>query len=704
MSAKKAKKKKKVVDTSDFFKDLLPVSEYIYNRYLKEAKAPFSQETAKADEMIHAAAQFEGRRDELIQYLRSLKPFERHIHDAAKNLKKVDGELKEAVKNNNADEMTKGYFKLAYLLMQLKLWVPSEMEIKDMPESIKFTPEEIQFLDRMMGIDMPVLSDQVKRPEPIEVTRLADVDKRQLHEGGRIVDPDYEEPLRKVIRDHVYKNYGVERIHNFTGTKVPMKPNQSFHNVKIKEEVHDMTYFFGLSQFIENKYDSLRRSTYRPLDIERKESGGYKGTRIKFKEENGKLVEAPNGMISVEMMALTPHDISLKMTNDISLIKDTLTQGAKKIDNDYFFNVFYHIQKPLLSAEEMKEMEEQPETFERFEPSETDDYMKHRDRLDAETAMNLIKELSTCDQYVFGGHLDMDLYLDGIGIRKKPNVMMIEGEGLASFDYINNVIIIPTLCPPKITPIDQILAALSDFRYALWIDSPKDIWEQQGVGFQIIGKRSKSRASKALWSCFPARCSALIKQRAFRDFYRRHVLGFLFSNQVRVVAGCEVPTTNRIADKALRMYFDAYVPLKEIKDSGTVKKKEEKKPADKKAAAAAPAQKPAQAAQPAAPAAQKAAPAQPAAASQPAQKAPAARKQEPAQPAAQPASAPPAKPAPAQPAPTAAKCAKCGKDLPAGSKFCLECGTPVATTKKCKNCGFELPIAAKFCNECGTPQ
>ena len=46
-------------------------------------------------------------------------------------------------------------------------------------------------------------------------------------------------------------------------------------------------------------------------------------------------------------------------------------------------------------------------------------------------------------------------------------------------------------------------------------------------------------------------------------------------------------------------------------------------------------------------------------------------------------------------------CASCGTDLPAGAKFCLECGTPVASG--CSTCGTELPAGAKFCLECGTP-
>jgi class 3 adenylate cyclase len=46
-------------------------------------------------------------------------------------------------------------------------------------------------------------------------------------------------------------------------------------------------------------------------------------------------------------------------------------------------------------------------------------------------------------------------------------------------------------------------------------------------------------------------------------------------------------------------------------------------------------------------------------------------------------------------------CSACGADLPAGAKFCAECGTPVATA--CRNCGTELAPGQKFCPECGTP-
>jgi membrane protease subunit (stomatin/prohibitin family) len=48
-----------------------------------------------------------------------------------------------------------------------------------------------------------------------------------------------------------------------------------------------------------------------------------------------------------------------------------------------------------------------------------------------------------------------------------------------------------------------------------------------------------------------------------------------------------------------------------------------------------------------------------------------------------------------------AKCVKCGAALPAGSKFCSECGSSQAPAK-CSNCQHELKPGAKFCDECGT--
>ena len=75
------------------------------------------------------------------------------------------------------------------------------------------------------------------------------------------------------------------------------------------------------------------------------------------------------------------------------------------------------------------------------------------------------------------------------------------------------------------------------------------------------------------------------------------------------------------------------------------------------------------------------------------------------------------------------KCPKCGASLPAGAKFCLECGEKIqilsqdelicpscgkitpkgkfcvecgaALIRKCSKCGSELPAGAKFCLECG---
>lgn len=44
-------------------------------------------------------------------------------------------------------------------------------------------------------------------------------------------------------------------------------------------------------------------------------------------------------------------------------------------------------------------------------------------------------------------------------------------------------------------------------------------------------------------------------------------------------------------------------------------------------------------------------------------------------------------------------CPSCGKKTPKG-KFCMECGSPLAN--KCPNCGAEVPQGGKFCLECGT--
>jgi class 3 adenylate cyclase/tetratricopeptide (TPR) repeat protein len=46
------------------------------------------------------------------------------------------------------------------------------------------------------------------------------------------------------------------------------------------------------------------------------------------------------------------------------------------------------------------------------------------------------------------------------------------------------------------------------------------------------------------------------------------------------------------------------------------------------------------------------------------------------------------------------RCTACGTENPSGSRFCLECGSPLATA--CPTCGNALPAGAKFCNACGT--
>jgi len=66
--------------------------------------------------------------------------------------------------------------------------------------------------------------------------------------------------------------------------------------------------------------------------------------------------------------------------------------------------------------------------------------------------------------------------------------------------------------------------------------------------------------------------------------------------------------------------------------------------------------------------------------------------------------APPPAPAAAPPAPAQGAvmtCSNCESQIPVGSKFCAECGTP--TQKHCTNCNASLSATAKFCAECGTP-
>ncbi len=47
------------------------------------------------------------------------------------------------------------------------------------------------------------------------------------------------------------------------------------------------------------------------------------------------------------------------------------------------------------------------------------------------------------------------------------------------------------------------------------------------------------------------------------------------------------------------------------------------------------------------------------------------------------------------------KCPSCGKDNPAGAKFCLECGEALGSGAKCPNCGKDIVPGAKFCLNCG---
>ena len=47
------------------------------------------------------------------------------------------------------------------------------------------------------------------------------------------------------------------------------------------------------------------------------------------------------------------------------------------------------------------------------------------------------------------------------------------------------------------------------------------------------------------------------------------------------------------------------------------------------------------------------------------------------------------------------KCTKCGAVIPAGAKFCPECGEAQPVNKFCPNCGAKVDAGAKFCPECG---
>src|SRR5882724_11759336 len=53
-------------------------------------------------------------------------------------------------------------------------------------------------------------------------------------------------------------------------------------------------------------------------------------------------------------------------------------------------------------------------------------------------------------------------------------------------------------------------------------------------------------------------------------------------------------------------------------------------------------------------------------------------------------------------APATVPCVKCASPLRAGARFCNESGSPHDVKATCPNCHAELHAGAKFCNECGT--
>lgn len=65
---------------------------------------------------------------------------------------------------------------------------------------------------------------------------------------------------------------------------------------------------------------------------------------------------------------------------------------------------------------------------------------------------------------------------------------------------------------------------------------------------------------------------------------------------------------------------------------------------------------------------------------------------------------PNAAPATAAPAATGAVCTACGAQIPAGSKFCPECGAKQNAGTFCTECGAQIPAGSKFCPECGAKQ
>jgi len=47
------------------------------------------------------------------------------------------------------------------------------------------------------------------------------------------------------------------------------------------------------------------------------------------------------------------------------------------------------------------------------------------------------------------------------------------------------------------------------------------------------------------------------------------------------------------------------------------------------------------------------------------------------------------------------RCSKCNSRIPAGSKFCVDCGEPADTVIKCRECLQDTPSDSKFCSNCG---
>lgn len=60
-------------------------------------------------------------------------------------------------------------------------------------------------------------------------------------------------------------------------------------------------------------------------------------------------------------------------------------------------------------------------------------------------------------------------------------------------------------------------------------------------------------------------------------------------------------------------------------------------------------------------------------------------------------------PQPAQSAPNGVTCSNCGQAVPAGAKFCPNCGNKIVIPTKtfCTECGSELAPGTKFCPNCG---